>query len=99
MRRYLPTYVFIVILTAAVLYGCGAPSYECDDCGQVFDTEKELEEHNNLIHRENPGEEAGEEAGPVCDVCGEKPGSFDEFVAHMETEHPDEWRAIKEGQE
>ena len=97
MRSYLPTYVIIVIFTTAVLYGCSVPSYKCDECGQAFDTEEELEEHKNLIHREDPDE--GDETGPVCDTCGEKLGSFDEFVAHMEEEHPDEWRAIKEGQE
>jgi hypothetical protein len=99
MRNYLPTYVIIVIFTTAVLYGCSVPSYECDECGQVFDTEEELVEHKNLVHGEDSDEGAGDETGPVCDICGEEFGSFDEFVAHMEEEHPEEWRAIKEGQE
>jgi hypothetical protein len=99
MRKYLPVVGIILVLTVSAIYGCNVPEYRCELCGQAFDTEEELDEHMNLIHREGPGEGARGESGPTCDICGEELESFDEFVAHMEKEHPDEWRAIKEGQE
>jgi hypothetical protein len=98
MRNYLPV-IGIIIFFTAVLCGCSIPQYKCDVCGQVFDTEEELEEHKKVVHREISEGGPDEKTGPVCDICGEKPGSFDEFVTHMEEEHPDEWREMKEGQE
>jgi hypothetical protein len=97
VRDYLSIIGIIIFITAA-LNGCSVPQHKCEVCGQAFDTEEELEEHMNLVHREGPEEGSDEEPGPVCDYCGKKLGSFDEFVAHMEKEHPDEWRKIKEGQ-
>ena len=99
MRNYLSAFAIIVTLIIFALLGCGGPEYRCDECGQAFYTREELEEHKVIIHREEPGEETDDESGPVCDICGEKPASYEDFVTHMEEDHPREWRAIKDGSE
>jgi rubredoxin len=52
--------------------------YTCQECGAVFDSEAEREQHNRVEHSQFR-----------CDVCGEVFGSEDELEIHSRVEHPE----------
>ena len=52
--------------------------YKCRECGQSFDSQLELEQHNRNVHSHY-----------TCEECGQTFGSENELKEHMRRMHPE----------
>jgi uncharacterized C2H2 Zn-finger protein len=58
--------------------------FKCGECGAVFYTAEDLEQHNRTIHSQFR-----------CDICGETFSSESELEAHIGVSHPQMQRSDK----
>lgn len=58
--------------------------YRCGECGAMFNSEAEREQHNRKMHSRY-----------TCDDCGQTFGSEAELEAHTRVEHPEHQRSIR----
>lgn len=56
--------------------------YRCEECGETFDNQPELEQHYRTVHSRF-----------TCEICGETFDSETEFEAHSRITHPDAQRS------
>ena len=52
--------------------------YKCEECGEAFESEVELEQHNRKVHSRY-----------TCQNCREQVGTEEEFAAHNFKMHPE----------
>ena len=52
--------------------------YKCEECGAMFNSKKELEQHNRTVHSRY-----------TCEACGATFNSESELEAHNRQAHPE----------
>lgn len=52
--------------------------YKCEECGETFESEVDLEQHNRKVHSRY-----------TCQNCREAVGTEEEFAAHNFKMHPE----------
>jgi len=87
MRKLL--FMSLTFVLALAMFACGGKDYECDECGEVFDSEEALNEHIDEVHGETevaePTEEPSEKGADVTAMKEDFKETFDDVNEYMET--------------